>query len=437
MNARVCLLGLVLSGWPALVRGQDAVRLVETFGPGATYHVQCRVAIDGTLTPPAEKGKTPQTIKQTGRSKIEYDERILKENAQKQVERTVRHYDELDFDRTTNGEKQQGSLRREVSRLVILRHHHYEVPFAPAGPLTLGEIDLVRTDVFVPALRGLLPAQAVRVGATWRAEGEAVQELTDLEQVTSGGLTCTLDSVGTVVGRRQARVSFQGTVQGIGEDGAAVHQLDGYLYFDLEGNYLAYVYLRGARALPGPSGQNGGKIEGSFTLTRTPLPSSPALSDAALRGLVLEPNDDNTQLLFDNPEMGLRFLYPRSWHVAGTNPRQLGLDHKGGSGLMLVIDPGPPAPGAAEQFHQSVLKGWAREKARVERAEAPRKLQAGLSSFRLDVVAGQRTLAMQYYVLQEPTGTVTITATLQPRDVATLGREVERIARSVQIGTPK
>ena len=34
----------------------------------------------------------------------------------------------------------------------------------------------------------------------------------------------------------------------------------------------------------------------------------------------LEPNADNTLLLYDNPELGIRFLYPRRWHV-GSDPR--------------------------------------------------------------------------------------------------------------------
>ncbi len=427
MSAAVRLVALLL-----VAQEPAPLRLVESNAPGRQYHVSCRVVIDGMLSIPADKGQAARTIKVAGKSKVEYDERILKAN-----ERTIRHYDSLDFDRTFDGEEQHSSLRREVSRLVVLRHKQYEVPFSPSGPLTWGEIELVRTDVFTPALKGLLPTQPVRVGDAWPAEPEAVQELTDLEEITSGGLRCKLESVGTIVGRRQARISFQGDVRGIGEDGPASHQLDGTLYFDLEANTLSYVSLRGTRTLPGPNGQAGGKIEGSFTLTRTPLPSSPALSDAALRGLVLEPNDENTQLLFDSPALGVRFLYPRGWRVAGTNPRTLGLDHRGGSGLMLAMDPGPPQPNAVQQFHQAAQKGLAQQKARISRVGQPQQLQPGMTTFTIDAEIAQRPVTMQYYVLQQPAGTVTLTATLLPKEMPGVGREVERIAQSVQIGAPK
>ena len=65
-----------------------------------------------------------------------------------------------------------------------------EVPFSPDGPLTWGEIDVVRTDVFNPALiPGLLPPNAVKPGATWKAAAATVAELTDMEKVEEGAIT--------------------------------------------------------------------------------------------------------------------------------------------------------------------------------------------------------------------------------------------------------
>src|SRR5581483_10829452 len=135
-----------------------------------------RVQINGALPLPAEKGKPAGNLAVTGTSKVDYDERILARNKLQQVERTIRSYQRLDFARQLGEEEQQSSLRPEARRLVILRHKQYEVPFCPSGPLTWGEIELIRTDVFTPALLGLLPSQAVRPGDTWTAAAEAVQE---------------------------------------------------------------------------------------------------------------------------------------------------------------------------------------------------------------------------------------------------------------------
>ena len=48
------------------------------------------------------------------------------------------------------------------------------------------------------------------------------------------------------------------------------------------------------------AGQAAGTIRGQFVLTRQKRRSK-ALDDASLRGIALEPNEDNTLLLYDNP----------------------------------------------------------------------------------------------------------------------------------------
>ncbi|MFO0845047.1 MAG: hypothetical protein U0797_22095 [Gemmataceae bacterium] len=74
--------------------------------------------------------------------------------------------------------------------------------------------------MFVPALLGLLPANGVAVGARCSAPfGRVAQELTDLEKVNGGALECKLDRVTNVGRRRFARVTYTGTIDGVGEDG--------------------------------------------------------------------------------------------------------------------------------------------------------------------------------------------------------------------------
>ena len=50
-------------------------------------------------------------------------------------------------------------------------------------------------------------------------------------------------------------------------------------------------------------------------------------------------------------------------------------------------------------------------------------------------VAKQR-VTLQYYLIRQPTGGAVITARLLPGDVATMQRDVERVARSVQLFQP-
>jgi hypothetical protein len=435
MRTLAALFGFIILGRVATsTQAADGdIRFQERFTPGYHYHVSGRVELSGSLSLPAEKDQPARVLPIAGKSAIEYDERVLA--AGETVNKTVRVYGRMEFERKVGDQLQQNSLRPEVRRLVILRHKHIEVPFAPAGPLTWGEIDLVRTDVFTPALVGLLPERPVQPGASWQAAQYAVQELTDLERVEEGGLTCKLESVSIQSRRRQARITFSGTVRGLGEDGPARHQLDGSLLFDLESNHISYLSLKGTQFPLGKSGTPLGRIEGTFVLSRQPYVPCRDLTDEALRGVVVEPNEDNTRLLYDNADLGVRFLYPRRWRVAGGNSRQVGLEEPRGNGILMTIEPLTRIPSGA-QYLQESKTFLAQQKATSISADAPRLLQSppqALEYFGIDADVARQRLRMDYYVIRQPQGGATLAARLLPADLPTLQREVRKIAESIRV----
>ncbi len=337
---------LLVTAWLACLScvsslaAEEPIRLQERFPAGYEYHVSTRVDLSGTLTLPPEKDKpAPKPLTVRGTSAIEYDERILDVGQDGQVRKTARLCRRTDFRRTVGDRPQENSLRPQVRRLILLRHQNKEVPFSPDGPLTWGEIDLIRTDVFTPALTGLLADHPIRVGDRWSATQAAIQELTDLERIEEGSLECRLDQFTTVEKRRHARVSFRGTVRGANEDGPNRQELEGYCFFDLESNHLSYLFLRGRHFMLDKDGKEVGRIEGRFVLTRQAHTRSAELSASALKGVTMEPNEDNTLLLYDNPDLGVRFLYARRWHVAGVRGAQVALDSADGSGILLTLDP--------------------------------------------------------------------------------------------------
>lgn len=436
----LCRHGAVVFGLltVGLARAEEPVRLRERFEAGYQYRVRCRVDLSGTLTVPAEKGKpAPKPITMGGRSTIDYDERVLEVGADGKVRKTIRLCPRMDFDRIVGGRHQQTSLRPAVRRLVLLRHKNTEVPFSPDGPLTWGEIDLVRTDVFTPALVGLLPAGPVRVGERWTATAGAVQELTDLERIESGQLECRLDQLLLLEKRRHARVAFTGDVRGTNEDGPSRQRLEGYYYFDLESGHLSYLYLKGRHSMLEKDGREVGRIEGRFVLTRRPNVRIPELSDAALRGVGLEPNAANTQLLYDNPDLGLRFLYPRRWRVASVRGSQVALDGADGSGLLLTVEPPARVPTGAQFLAES--RDWlGRQKARLLAVDRPRWVQESppVEHFALTAEIKGQKVVMDYHVSHQRDGGVTVAARLLPRDLAAVQREVAGIARSVVVTRP-
>jgi hypothetical protein len=418
------------------LRAEEPVRLEEKFPAGYQYHVNTRVDLSGSVTLPAEKGKpTPNPITISGDSAIEYDERVLTLDNDGRVQKTARVYRKMDFQRKVGDKPQQASLRPEVRKVVLLLAKNRKGPFSPDGPLTWGEIDLIRTDVFAPTLTGLLPEKAVQIDDRWKATEASIKELTDMEKIDEGEVECRLEQFTALEKRRHARVAFSGTVRGVNEDGPTKQHLTGYYYFDLESNHLSYLFLKGVNSLIDKDGKEVGRVEGRFTLTRQANQRSKDLGDEALKSWSLDPNAENTLLLYDNPDLGVRFLYPRRWKVAGGLGRQVDLDGSDGSGLRITLETAETVPTAKQYLTESrdFLQG---QKAKILGLDAPRRLQDApreLDQFLLDVEIGKDRVTMSYYVARQAKGGATLAARLPTSDLAALKKEVDAIARSLVI----
>lgn len=420
----------------AQARADEPIRMEENFSVGCQYHVNCRVEVQGNLSVPGEKDKSPaKLLPVKGSSFIEYDERVIATSKTGQVNKTLRIYRKVDFQRTVGDRPQEGTIRPEVRRLVILRLNQVEVPFSPDGPLMWGEIDLVRTDVFTPALSGLLPTGLVKIGDRWQAAKDAVQELTDMERIDQGKMECRFAEITRFQNRRQARINFSGTVTGLNEDGPNRQQLEGFFYFDLESNLLSSISLNGISMLLDKGGKEVGRVEGRFALTRQMDQRAGDLSDESVRGLNLEPTDESTRLLYDNPDLGVRFLHPRRWKVMGVRGRQIAVDDTNGSGMLMTLEPNSQTPTGAQYLRES--KEWLeKQKANIINVEPIRRLgtdRGELEQFALVMELPKEKVVMDYFVIRQTLGGVTLAARLLPANLAETRRDVENVARSLVI----
>jgi hypothetical protein len=412
------------------------VALTEPFKPDHTTRVEIRVKVTGKLAMPATaKGKEPRLVALVGVSKLVYDERLLAPD-ESGLLKTVRSYREVEFERTIGDTKQDAGIRPSVRRMVIIRSGQRKAPFSPDGPLTWGEIDVVRTDVFNPALiPGLLPRDPVKPGQSWKASAASVAELTDMEKVEDGALTVELVGVTRVAGKRVARLKVSGTVRGVNEDGPNRQKLDGTAYFDLDGGILSYLSVKGTKELLDGKGQTVGIVEGQFALTRGPVAKLPGdLSDASLRDLDLKPTAENTLLLYDNPDLGVRFLYPRGWRIGAVQGKQLTLDHARGAGILVTVEPPRKVP-TPEAYRKEVQNFLEKQKATVTGSEKPVALRTEpvqLDRFTFDATIGSDKLRLEYAVLKQTDGGATVAATLPAADTE-LRAEVLRIVRSLSV----
>ena len=434
-TSRWFLVGIVLVPVTAVQAGDEPIALQEKFTAGYQYRVNCRFSGTGKLPVPPEKGRPAgQILELSGKSMLEYDERILDVDASGDVRKTLRVFRQVEFQKTLGKDDFRMSIRPAVRRMVLLRERNMQAPFSPDGPLSLAEIEIVRTDVFAPALAGLLPANPVKPGDTWKASETAVTTLTHFEKIDAGAIECRFDEVTTQLGRRVARISVTGGVRGVNEDGTVRDEFDGYYFFDLQSHHLTYLTLKGAHLFLDKDFQESGRQSGTFTLSRQIDVQPPEFAPDALRATNLEANDDNTLLLYDNPDVGVRFEYPRAWKVAGVEGRQVTIDGPNGNGLLLtpllLKDVPTPAQYLAEArtfIEQQRGKLYGMQPARDLRAEPY------LARFALEAEMGGQRLLLDYYILKQRDAGATLMARMLPDAVKGLRPGIERIAKSVVV----
>jgi hypothetical protein len=430
-------LGIVINTFAMPAAGaQSPVTLGERFDPANPYRVELKVRLSGRLAIPQETGKPPEILTLNGESIVVYDERVLLPD-EPQTGKVVRAYREVMFDRTVGGKGQKAEIRPAVRRMVVLRSDRgKKAPFSPDGPLTWGEIDVVRTDIFSPALvTGLLPRQPVRPGDRWRLTASAVTELTDLDPIDEGELVAEFVSVVTIANKQYAKLGVSGSVKGGTEDGTSRQKLEGTGYFDLESNRLTYLNLKGTRELLGPDGKTvSGRIDGTFVMTRGPAGRAEDISDAALRGIDLRPTAANTEMLYDNPDLGLRFHHPRRWRVGTVQGRQVTLDEPSGGGILITLEPAASLP-TADKYLDEVRDFLSKQQAIVGASDPPRRVsdRPRLDRFGLDAEVKKEKVRLEYAVVAQPEGGATIAARLPWANRDELTRDVDRVLRTLSV----
>ncbi len=415
---------------------QETYTLAEKFDPGTLTRVEQKTELTGKLTLPADKDAKqakPQVVSLIGSGKVVYDERQLA-NDDAETRKVIRQYRTFEVRRVVGDREQGTDLRKAVYRQVVLRSPKGKSPFSPDGPLVWGEIDAIRTDVFSPALvLALLPAKAVGVNESWPLAAEGVTELTDMEKVTAGGFTLKFVGVVTINGRKQARLSLSGSARGVDDNGPCQHTLDGTAYFDLDGSRLAYLSLKGTNNLLDGSGQTVGTIEGRFTLNRTATSEVAELSDAALKALDLKPTAENSALLYDNPQLGVRFLYPRRWRIGAVQGKQVTLDGPNGSGILITMEAAKSLPTVADFLLESTafLRKSSKDVAEVRKPERISDKPV-VDRFALTAAMKDEKVRMEYAVLTNTDGTgATFAGRLPDADAEALGPDVEKILKSL------
>jgi hypothetical protein len=414
---------------PVAMAGEP-VKLVEKAKPDSEFRVISSSSIDGYLLAPVATDKPPERINVRGKSTIDYAERILKADPREADHKTLRVYEKIEFRKTAGDRTDEMTLRPAVRALVMMKRGDKKLPFSPDGPLMWGELDLVRRDFMVSALAGLLPDRAVRPGETWTASRGSAVELTDMEEIESGELTCKLERVTANGARTTAEVTFSGTLAGVDEDGRSRHKLTGKLLVDLTAECICFLKVDGEHYKLDEAGKDAGKITGTFAMTRERVSGNKRLAEAAAKPV--DPSEENTRLLYDSDEAGIAFIHPRQWHVKRIQGRQIIVDGPRGAGLLITLDTAEKVP-AAGAYMLEARKDLERRGAQVTGRRGPDRVAEGVDTFTLEVDFGKESVTMAYFVIRQDRGGATFAARVPAADREARLKELERIARSFAV----
>ena len=410
----------------------DSYKLAEGFDAGKRYQVEVKVEMSGQVNVPGERDKPAKSVQTAGASTIRYAERVLPGDEDRSA-KVLRQYQELNFLRVIGDREQKADVRISVRRMVVLRNPAgVKVPFSPDGALTWGEIDAVRTDLFVPILvGGLLPGKDVKPGDDWPVAAAATTDLTEMEKVTEGGLKLKFVSVVTLSGKKMARLALTGTVTGVTEDGPSRQTLDGTAYFDLDAGMLSHLSLNGTQELLDPAGKVVGKITGRFILTRKPA-GLDDLPDNSFKSSEVKPTPENTLLFYNNSDLGVRFVYPRSWRVGAVQGKQVSIEQtRKGGGILITMEPPTKLP-TVEQFLIEAKDQVKTLKGTVLAEDKPTKA-GNLDRFGLDAEINGKKVRLAYAILRNPDGGATFAARLPTADAAEMGKEIDRILKDFEV----
>ena len=150
------------------------------------------------------------------------------------------------------------------------------------------------------------------------------------------------------------------------------------------------------------------------------------------KGLDLNPSEENTRLLYDSEETGVRFVHSRNWRVVRTTGRQITLDETDGAGLLITLDTADGVPTAARYLREAI-KELEERGAKLTNRTGPDRLADGVDRFTLDAELGKEKVTMDYLVIRQDKGGATLAARLPAAHREARMKELERLARSFAV----
>lgn len=388
---------LVLALLAAPAAAQPAT-LQESTRPGDLTRVAVTLTVEGKIL--VSRAGKPDAIPLNARAIIAYSQRTDAPGHVSRYYTEARSATDAGLERAV---RRLGPDRRAIG--VTRTFSGGAFPFAPAGPLTREELELVGEHFDADVLPSLLPPTPVNVNATWPIPPDAVRQALHFDGLIKSELVGTL----TALTDATATISITGSAQGLELGAAAGVNVTATLTFDRNlGRAVKLDWAQSDSRKQGPASP-ATELTAKIGLTRVPLAEAP--KELAAIPATAESAGVTAMLRYADPRGRYHFVAPREWHVVGRTADHLTLRLiEGGEFVAQATvtawksaQPGSHTPAAEFEALLGKLPGWvptAVETAGEVPTDAGRWLYRVAASGTQDGVP----VAQTFYLLAGPKG---------------------------------
>ncbi len=287
--------------------------LSESASDKQVYRLNSQVTVRGQLETAAGKDKAVSLKLEVDATHTFLERRLTATGRGAQALRSLRDYEQAEA-RIRAGDNIASSRLRDAHRQIVAQGKQEGVEFyCPDGMMNNTELELLQTPGDSLAVQGLLPANTVEVGETWKAETWVIQMLTGTEAVIKSEMNCRLHSVTD----EKAKVTFEGSIEGATVGAATEIKVTGHYDFNLQKKHIQSVELKQHEERSVGAVSPGMKVDATVRLTRTASRSQGRLTQSAVDAIPLEPDDSLLMVELRLP-WGVNVSYDRHWHIFHT-----------------------------------------------------------------------------------------------------------------------
>jgi len=425
---------------PRTAAGKQTYSFQSARKPGVIDHVVVVLEVAGERKEKNE-GKT-QSAPITAVCNLEYDEKTLEvPTAAGGRWRSVRAYDKAAAVIKRGEEGLKPSLRTERSLLAMQIDPKAATLFSPRGPLTRDELEV--TDVLGNSLLldRLLPEKPVPIGYSWKPPEKVIAVLLGLDAVSQCDVQSTLKEATDTV----ARFELAGRVEGTILDAPTQVEIKGKYRVDRRLMRIDWLGLLLKKQKGIGEVEVGLNIAARVQVTITPKDACPALSAAALKGLVLEPAADLLRLTCGPARGGWELAHDRRWHQREELSDMIVLklldqdDFVAQCNIAPLPQRPPDKPVSLQEFQEDTRRALGKSfreflAAKESTDEANRKV------YRLVIRGEEKEVPIQwnYYLVADKQGRQAVFAfTMQEKLADRLNKADEQLVHAIRFVEPK